>query len=186
MILLSLLIPSLNNRAGKLASLLRILSDQLEKNKAIDIVELVVDVDNGEATIGAKRNRMMQGAKGKYLASIDDDDRISDDYISLVLAGIKTKPDCCSLNGIYSEKGHIPQTFKHSIEYNGWYEKDKILYRFPNHLNCVKSSIAKKMKYPDITFAEDKSYSEQLQESGLLKVEYKIEPILYYYDYVRK
>lgn len=179
--LLSILIPSLEKRAGRLAALLRSIEKQMTPE-----VEIIVSMDGGQKTIGQKRNEMTAAAKGLYVASIDDDDRISPQYISLLLKGIATNPDCCSLVGTYTINGRYPKIFKHSIEYNGWYEKNNILYRFPNHLNAIRASIAKQMIYPDVRHGEDKSFSEQLQKSGLLKKEYKIEPIIYIYDYQTK
>lgn len=178
MILLSLLIPSLDKRAGKLATLL----NSLEKQMTPD-VEIVVNLDSGRKSIGEKRNEMTHGCKGLYCASIDDDDRVSAEYISLLLKGIETEPDCCSLIGTYTKNGRHPQLFKHSIEYDGWYTKGNIMYRFINHLNCIRTSIARQMVYPATNHGEDKSFSEQLQASGLLKLEYKIEKMLYIYDY---
>lgn len=178
--LLSILIPSLDKRAGLLTVLLR----ALEKQITTDEVELRISLDNGKKSIGEKRNELTQGAKGLYCASIDDDDRVSPFYVSLLLKGISTSPDCCSLVGTYTRDGRHPKIFKHSIEYSGWGEKNNILTRFPNHLNCIKSSIAKQMIYPEISHGEDRSFSQQLEESGLLKVEYKIEQKLYNYDYI--
>lgn len=181
--LLSILIPSLDKRAGLLAVLLRSLEKQITpelKGK----VEICVSLDNGKKSIGEKRNELTQNCKGLYCASIDDDDRISPNYIYWLLRGIETEPDCCSLVGRYTKNGRNPQIFKHSIEYDGWFEKHNILYRYPNHLNCIKTEIARKMHYPEINHGEDRSFSEQLQASGLLKIEYKIEPILYSYDYI--
>src|SRR4030095_5942855 len=166
--LLSILIPSLNKRFGKLGVLLRLLDQQ-----KTDEVEILVNQDNGKKSIGQKRNELTQAATGLYLTSIDDDDRVSNQYIPLLLRGIATGPDCCSLIGRYTHNGRLPKIFKHSIEFNGWYEKNNILYRYPNHLNCIKASIAKQMLYPDTNYGEDKSFSDQLKASGLLKVEYK-------------
>src|SRR5689334_22830899 len=135
MIKLSILIPSLDKRVGLLAALLRSIERQM-----VDGVELVVSVDNGKKSIGEKRNQMTADAKGLYVASIDDDDHISPDYIQRLMDGIDTGADCCSLVGVYTVNGRLPKVFKHSIEYDGWYEKGNILYRYPNHLNCIKAS----------------------------------------------
>lgn len=180
--LLSILIPSLDKRAGLLTVLLRSLEKQITPDIK-DKVEICVSMDNGKKSIGKKRNELTRGANGIYCASIDDDDRISPFYISLLLRGIATEPDCCSLIGTYTRDGRIPKIFKHSIEYDGWYEKANILYRYPNHLNAIRTDIAKQMKYPEINHGEDRAFSQQLQASGLLKKEYKIEQMLYTYDY---
>lgn len=180
--LLSILIPSLDKRAGLLTVLLRSLEKQITPDIK-DKIEFCINLDNGKKSIGQKRNELTQSAKGLYCASIDDDDRISVNYISHILRGIEKEPDCCSLIGTYTKDGRNPMLFKHSIQYNGWYTKDRVLYRYPNHLNCIRTDIAKQIKYPELYHGEDKSFSDQLRESGLLKVEHKIEHILYTYDF---
>jgi glycosyltransferase involved in cell wall biosynthesis len=178
---LSILIPTLPIRE-KLSSVL-FLRIQEQKKAFPDQIEVLTN-DNHTISIGAKRQLMLQAARGEYICFIDDDDRIADSYIELVMAGIATNPDCCSLNGIITTDGKDPKPFKHSIEYDSMYERDGVYYRPPNHLNTVRASIAKQMVFPDWQRSEDSNYCFQLQASGLLKVEYKIEPVLYYYDYV--
>jgi glycosyltransferase involved in cell wall biosynthesis len=131
-----------------------------------------------------RRNELLQRAAGEYICFIDDDDRIADNYIELVMAGIATNPDCCSLNGIITTDGKNPKPFKHSIDYKEFFERDGVYYRCPNHLNTVKTELARQCPFPDWDRSEDSNYAFQLRDKGLLKVEYKIEPVLYFYDYV--
>lgn len=137
-------------------------------------------------SIGQKRNELLQDAEGEYVCFIDDDDRVTDDYVERLMEGINKGVDCCSLKGIITEDGKNPKTFIHSIRYDSWYEKDGIYYRNPNHLNAVRASIAKQMKFPETNHGEDKSYSDQLKQSGLIKTEYWIEDTIYYYEYLSK
>lgn len=183
---LSILIPSLTSRATSFNKLIKQLNEQINAEGVFEQVEIIAEVDNKQATIGAKRNKLLQRAIGEYIAFIDDDDRVSDNYISLLLKGIESGKDCCSLNGIFTMNGGAPKIFKHSIEYTGWHETPKAYLRFPNHLNCVKASIAKQMKFPKTNFGEDKDYSDQLFKSGLLKSEFKIEQVIYFYDFIQK
>lgn len=185
---LSILIPTLPTRIEFRKRLIDMLTSSmygytLTMGDNEQDIELITDDTTG-ITIGAKRNKMLQAATGEYICFIDDDDRIADNYIDLVMAGIARNPDCCSLNGIITTDGKDPKPFKHSIDYDSIYERDGIYYRPPNHLNTVRASIAKQMVFPDWQRSEDSNYCFQLQTSGMLKVEYKIEPVLYYYDYV--
>jgi glycosyltransferase involved in cell wall biosynthesis len=151
--------------------------------EAEELVEVITDDTTG-ISIGAKRNVMLQAATGDYICFIDDDDRIADNYIELVMAGIATNPDCCSLNGIITTNGKNPKPFKHSIDYKEFYEQDGVYYRCPNHLNTVKTELARQCPFPDWDRSEDSNYAFQLRDKRLLKVEYKIESVLYFYDYV--
>lgn len=181
---LSILIPTLKKRSNFLKNLLITLDEQTSSLKAEGLVEILLSTDEGEKTIGRKRNILVKAATKDYVAFIDDDDRVSANYIQLLLKAIQLNPDCCSLEGILSTPGRNSRVFKHSIEFQGWYEKAGVLYRYPNHLNCIRASIAKQIRFPEISRGEDRAFSNALQNSGLLKTEAKIEGILYYYDFV--
>lgn len=178
---LSILVPTLPTRRKFLDNLF----DQIRQqaHPYIGLFETIIDPEI-EISIGVKRNNLLAKAQGEYICFIDDDDRIADNYIELVMAGIATNPDCCSLNGIITTDGKDPKPFKHSIDYDSMYERDGIYYRPPNHLNTVRASIAKQMVFPDWQRSEDSNYCFQLQASGLLKVEYKIPETIYFYDYI--
>jgi hypothetical protein len=177
---LTILIPTLPARAAFLGRLAMELLNQIGDQYP---VKISVNEDT-TCSIGKKRQAMLESVTTDYLCFIDDDDRIADNYIELVMAGIATNPDCCSLNGIITTDGKNPKPFRHSIDYKEMYEQDGVYYRPPNHLNTVRSSIAKQMLFPDWERSEDSNYCFQLRDSGLLKTEYKIEPILYFYDYI--
>lgn len=164
-----------------------ILKFQLNKDVA-DKVEILFEVDNGEQSIGDKRNTLLSRATGEYLCFIDDDDRPSWDYIQKVLDGLKTNPDCLSLNGVITYDGLNPELFIHSILYDAYESKRNeqgamIHYRYPNHLNVIRSSIAKQFKFPNINHGEDTDFATQIHKSKIIKVEQKIDGIIYHYDY---
>jgi glycosyltransferase involved in cell wall biosynthesis len=168
-------------REGYLGNLLNILSYQL------DGFDVEVIVQDGEGTIGDKRNSALWKAKGDYVAFIDDDDEVSDDYIEKVLEAIKTEPDCCSLTGQITFNGQGAQTFEHSIKYNSWrtnIDGEPITYeRFPNHLNAIKRSIAIQYRYISVSHGEDRWWSEALHNDKVLKTEVTIDGPIYYYKY---
>lgn len=144
------------------------------------------------ASIGAKRNRLLQQASGQYVAFIDDDDRVSDNYIQLLMEGINKGVDCCSLKGIITEDGKNPLLFEHSIKY-GIYrtitdsQPGEIRYeRYPNHLNCIKASIAKQFRFPEKNHGEDTDWATLIHQSGLIKTEHYIPETIYYYEYRSK
>ena len=140
-------------------------------------------------TIGEKRNFLLENAPGEYVAFIDDDDMISDNYIDLLLEGINKDVDCCSLLGEYSVDGKLDGLFEHSIKYEKWVTVGDapIKYlRYPNHLNAIKSSIAKQFKFPEINHGEDENWSTQIHKSGLIKTEHYIPEVIYYYKKVTR
>lgn len=170
---LSILICSLKNRKKKRIRLLEELERQHHKS-----VEILVEIDNEEISIGAKRNILLKKAKGDYIAFIDDDDMVSVNYVIKILEALKTNPDCCSLGGLLFRPGRR-FLFYHSLKCTGWYEKGGVFYRTPNHLNTVKRELALQTGFLEVDHGEDADYSTRLKP--LLNVEAYIKGVLYYY-----
>lgn len=164
---------------------------EIYKNGEVEILYLSTarqsDDNRVENSIGFKRNILLGLADGEYLDFIDSDDRIGPNYFKHAFEGIDRGVDVCGLTGIITEDGQNPKKFVHSMQYDSWFEKDGVYYRNNNHLNVIRSSIAKKMHFPETNMGEDHDYSKQLLRSGMIKTEYwEPETILYYYDYVSK
>jgi hypothetical protein len=156
-------------------------------------IELRICQDNkGENTIGKKRNWLLAQATGYFTCFIDDDDRINEDVLFDILKHIQhlvdieimDTIDCFKLVGEYTENGSNPKTFIHSIEHDEWFEKDDVYFRPPNHLNIIKTDIAKQFVFPEINHGEDKEWSMKIKNSGLLKNEEYIKGIYYFYDFI--
>lgn len=211
MILLSILIITTPDREVMLNNLLAALDDQLyQEHQPVEIRENMGDftyrailyaehlveikiLDSPKEDVspsfnkGFKRNLLVKSAQGKYLGHFDSDDRPGPNYIKHAMQGIAMNVDCCGLTGIITENGANPKKFIHSLQYDSWFEKDNIYFRNPNHLNIVRSSVAKQMNFPEVNQGEDHSYSKQLHESGLLKSEYwDRDEVIYHYDYISK
>lgn len=196
MIELSILILHVPERYDFLKRLCGILDPQLQKHQAS--VECLVD-DRRYVSKGAKRNALLARAKGKYVCFIDDDDRISDNYIELLIYGIRQGVDCCSLRGIITEDGANPAIFEHSTKYKIYRtitdaQASEVKYeRCPNHLNAIKIEIARQFGFPegkhefgDANHGEDTHYATSIFRAGLIKSEYYIPNIIYYYDFRSK
>lgn len=191
--LLNILICHLPERYDFLKRLNGILDPQLTPE-----VKVLID-DSRYKSIGRKRNDLMARADAKYVCFIDDDDRVSPDYVKLILEGIRKDVDCCSLRGIITDDGQNPLIFEHSVKYQAYKTVDgskegEVRYeRYPNHLNVVRASIACQFRFPeekhefgDSNHGEDTSYATQMFRAGVLKTEHYIPSVIYYYDYLRK
>lgn len=184
---LSILIPTTHSRMEMTMALTDILLDQIEQGGYTDMVEVVTLWDKGEKSIGTKRNELIQMAKGEYVAFVDSDDMVSSNYVNLLMQGISLGVDCCSLRGVITWDGVNPEIFEHSIKYNQWRTNDDspVRYeRYINHLNCVKKSIAYQIKYSEISYGEDKIWSDDLRKSGLIKTEHYIDSVIYHYLFI--
>jgi FkbM family methyltransferase len=183
MIKLSILIPTLKERKPMLDELISNLKTQVNGRYETE-VEVLVESDSRQKTVGQKRNILMNRAKGEWVCYIDDDDRVPPYYIEEIMKGLETDPDCCSLLGRITTDGRDPKQFIHSLQYNSYFEKDNIYYRCNNHLNTIRRSIAIQVPFPEKNFGEDTDFAIGLSKSGLLQSEYTIPYIIYYYDYI--
>lgn len=177
---LSILILTLKSRKRHLSNLIRILSKQLDPS-----VEILTETDNGEKRIGEKRNILLNRAKGEYIAFIDDDDEVSEDYVKKVLKAIESKPDCCSLTGLITTNNESPAVFRHSLEYDAWRDNcdGTIKYeRPPNHLNAIKREIAIKYSFIPVNHGEDREWSDRIKHE--LKTESNIDGVIYHYKFI--
>jgi glycosyltransferase involved in cell wall biosynthesis len=151
-------------------------------------VQICTMCDNGEMTIGEKRNRLLSMSTGEYVAFIDDDDAISPDYIQLIINAIEdTKPDCIGIKGmmsvIHNNVVKSRRFFYHTIENNTYYESNRGYERPPNHLNPIKRDIAIKYEFKDISMGEDTDWAMQICNNVELKTEKYIDKTIYFYNF---
>ena len=186
---LSILIPTLASRQDQCLTLVDKLLDQVEYNNLVGQVEIITQYDQGEKSIGTKRNELIQKAQGEYVCFIDDDDEVSKDYIVKLMEGISKGVDCCSLKGVITCDGNNPELFEHSLKYSEYKTNTigatPIRYeRFPNHLNCIKKSLIFDIKFPEISHGEDTDWATQVFNAGVLKSEHYIDSVIYHYKFI--
>lgn len=178
--MLSILICSLHSRSHLLAELKEILQPQLTSD-----VELLIEVDNKEISTGAKRNILLNRAKGKYIVFIDDDDIVSDFYIEKILNACKSDADCIAINGTMTTNGTNEIAWRLSKNYHNVTAKEngKFIYlRTTNHIAPVKRKLALLAMFPDFSNGEDAEYSRRLNQ--YLKTETTISESLYHYRFL--
>jgi hypothetical protein len=157
--------------------------NQIDDLGVTDQVEILTDIDNREVSIGVKRQRMHERAKGEYVVSIDSDDAIMTDYIAEIWRAIKEQPDCItfeiSCSGTKGKRANV------SNNYPDWKDNfDGFDYvRLPYHKVPIKRSIALQIGFIDLRYGEDYEFSKRLKKSGLIQTEYHIAKPLYHYKF---
>ena len=159
------------------------LNKQIDNGGFGDKIEILTESDNGENSVGKKRNNVIDRAMGEYVCFIDDDDAVTDIYISATMKALESKPDVVELVG-YLPKYNLP--FIHNLNCGGHFKKDGIQFRTPNHLNTIKTEIARNIRYPEISHGEDQDYSHRLWDSGLITTEALIGERMYIYQFNSK
>ena|ERR1700690_2077492 len=186
-IVLSILIATLDERAGLLCRLLDNITKQIEENNAKDKVEIICELDNRVFTTGYKRNILLNRATGKYLVFIDDDDSVPNYYIKELLIAAESDCDCFAINGVMTTNGQDSKRWFISIHNQYITVQDgygsEYFMRYPNHICPIRSSIAKQFKFPDVTQGEDFAWATAIHNTGILKNEYVISLPMYTYNF---
>jgi glycosyltransferase involved in cell wall biosynthesis len=149
-----MLIPTIPGREDRLACLLASLEDQCRFFPGAS-VHVVPDIPNApRETIGKKRERAIAEATADYVAFIDDDDMVSQNYLGAIMPLLETDPDCVGITVAYYENGQFQNNFRHGLQYRGnvgW----RGLYRTPHHLCPIRREIAASVPFRDVSWGED-------------------------------
>jgi glycosyltransferase involved in cell wall biosynthesis len=158
-------------------------------NKQIDSlgesdVELLALLDNKIIKVGTKRNMLLDMASGDFLVFVDDDDKVSDDYVSSILGAISSNPnaDCIVFDSICTVEGGPGIYCKYGVEfeYHAYGEHPNRQWRGkPAHTMVFRSSIAKKYRFPGINYGEDIKRAKEMWRE--IKNQVRVNKILYYY-----
>ncbi len=154
---LSILTPTIPSRKEQLSKL----SEKIAKQSNDLAVEHLSFADNRTRTIGAKRQALLDIARGEYIAFVDDDDDIEPDYVSEILLAIKQGQDVI--------------TFEQNSYYNGAFSKvifglnnrdepfqpNGITLRAPWHVCVWKRELVKTCQFGESNYGEDIIWSRQ-------------------------
>ncbi len=150
-----------------------------------DDVEILALLDNQVHTVGTKRNLLMGMATGEYLTFVDDDDRISPDYVDAILQAIGLNPgvDVIQYDLMLHHGGlerDILCTYDPRLVTAGYITEDAHISK-ASHTNVWRRSLTEGTSFPDQDFGEDSEWSTEMAA----KVEkfYKIDSVLYHYDF---
>ncbi len=182
---LSILIPVHTAHLSMFLELLKHLEKQINDLCVQGEVEILFEIDSGEITTGAKRNLLLEQAKGDFIVTIDADDWVADCYVEEMLKAVSTGCDCVAINGTYTKDGKDEiQWFlsKDNINTTISVGGKNVFMRTTNHITAVRRELALKAKFTDKSFGEDSDYSNALKP--YLKTEAVINSPLYFYRYV--
>jgi len=184
--ILSILICTLPERQDMFKKLINELKAQVRTLNCFDKVECVYnDKPKGSLTIGAKRNELLNSAKGEYVVYIDDDDSVPTDYIKEVLKALESKPDCVGYYENVVFDGRKERSLL-SIKCEEWKAFNEPFegvnyYRTPFAKTPIKTELCKQVMYNDMNFGEDIDFSKRIYP--LLKKEVFINKDMYYYTF---
>lgn len=186
-ITLSILICSVDTeeRQNKLKNLINELHRQISKNYAEEIVEIIVDTDNMNKSVGQKRNDLIEKAQGEFICFIDDDDFVSENYLSIILYHLNPSIDILLIAIEHIENGVNKPKIIPSLYIDNLNTGEAVFKTNHFHLCPHKKSIARNVLFECVNFAEDMLYSQKMvkhiNNSFLIS-----QPIYIYFDNLEK
>lgn len=179
---LSILVPALESRPW--ASLVEHLKEQAVAAQAQGLgeAEVLVELDNGALKSGVKRSRLVARAKGDYLAFVDDDDRVSSDYVSALLAGSVGDPDVITfqLRFVHKDLGR-EEVWRYHLGCGDFRARGLME---ANHLCAWRSDLARKVGWcPHLGYGDDQLWYRALYHTHAAKKEVHLGEVLYIYQY---
>lgn len=177
---LSILVPTVPRRIDNFFP--KLINELLRQCVDRNDVEVLGLFDNKKRSIGAKRQSMLDITSGEYVVFIDDDDRVAEDYISEILNALQNNPDadCVVFDSIYTSNTGDKLYCKYGIEFEYNRVGDKWTGK-PAHTMVYKTELAKKHKYADKLWEEDKDWV--IRACKDIKNQVRIDKVLYYYDF---
>jgi glycosyltransferase involved in cell wall biosynthesis len=173
---LSILVLSVPSRLVIAPPLLGELSRQADGHE----VEVLCLFDNKRRSVGAKRNALLDIARGEYLSFVDDDDWVSTDYVTELLEATRDNEADVVVFDHHLLTDAGTKLCQYGTQWN--YSDSPTLYRGkPAHTHCWRTSLARQARFPEINFAEDSSWSTQLHPR--VRCERRIERVLYFYRF---
>lgn len=177
---LSILIPGVPTRFAQGSKLYRSLFDQAQKLPNPKDVEILWFVDNWYRSVGEKRNALLQSAKARYVAFIDDDDLVPDFYLERILAATRNDPDVI--------------TFRHDVTWNSRREliefrldesnegiPEGYIRKIPWHICVWKRDKIQHIRFPDVNWGEDAPWATEAKR--WVSTETHIPEILHIYNH---
>jgi glycosyltransferase involved in cell wall biosynthesis len=185
--ILSILICAveIEERQIKLKKLISELHKQISKNYAEEIVEILIDADNMTKSVGQKRNDLINKAKGHFVCFIDDDDFITENYLSTILHHLNIGIDILLIGISHIENGINKTKILPSLFIDNLTTNDVVFKTNHFHLCPHKKSIAELISFDCVNFAEDMIYSQKMVKH-ISNHAVISDPIYIYFDNLEK
>lgn len=153
--------------------------EQLAKQAGEDErVEVLALVDNRRRSIGSKLGCVSEFASGEFIACVGDDDVVSEDYVSSLLAEIEKDPTVDAVT--FGIELYINGVLRGSVregKWGSWDDSAGVMWRSVSDKAAIRREIKHLIPYPDRWYGEDRVFSEALA-SHLERI-VNIERVLY-------
>tara|TARA_R110000868_G_scaffold278865_1_gene538952 strand:+ start:859 stop:1440 length:582 start_codon:yes stop_codon:yes gene_type:complete len=177
--ILSILTPTIRGRESQVTALQEKIASQIGTQYGVPMVEHLTLSDNRARSIGAKRQALLDIARGKYIAFCDDDDDVSNDYVARLLEAAESNADAITFrqraiyNGIESE---VHFGIKHR---DGAFNPGGVTIRAPWHVCAWKREVVAGCLFGESNYGEDLEWCLQARKRA--KTATHIDAVLHTY-----
>lgn len=178
---LSILIPTVIERAAEFHKLRQFLFRQIIDFELEDKVHIDYEQDNKEMSVGKKRDLLYRRARGEYSWMIDDDDWVHYNALPLIIDRLDGKVDCVTFKELCIFDGKRVESSNFSLQYGGWADNEDGFnhVRTPFFKTPIKTSLCTLVGVNDQRFGEDHDFAQRIQP--YLKTEAYIDEFVYIY-----
>lgn len=186
---LSILTPAVPSRFAQLQKLSHEVARQIGTGRVVpddcqwigDQVEHLMLVDNKRRTVGEKRDALLRAAHGEYVAFVDDDDFIAEDYVASLLSAMLSNPgvDVVTFRQLAAVNQQVATVEFHLGHANEPFVHGTTVRRAAWHVCAWRRSLAILSSFPASNYGEDWAFAAPLNK--IAKTEAHIPRTLHYY-----
>ena len=178
---LSILTPSIPTRLHKVGKLASEIQQQIRSHQAEGEVEHLIFTDNRARSIGAKRQALVDIARGEYVAFVDDDDWIRPEYVSELLRGISSGADVVTFRQEAVVNGKKSTVHFELGKGNQGFNPGGITQRDAWHVCAWKRSKVKNCRFLENNYGEDEVWNVQARQK--VRTTYHVPQVLMEYHH---
>ena len=171
---LSILTPTIVGREKQLAAL----QSKIEAQNPGQVEHLIF-CDNRRRSIGAKRQALADIARGEYIAFVDDDDDISDDYVARILYAIETGADVITFRQQAIYNGRRAEIIFGVNNPDEAFNEGQAILRAPWHVCAWRREVVAGCLFSESNYGEDLVWCKQARKR--IKTAHHIDAILHTY-----
>ena len=183
-LIFSVLIPSVPSRHVQACALFDKISQQAE---GFD-VEVLMLCDNKRRSVGLKREALVQISRGDYVAFVDDDDDVADDYIASIVPHAKrlagSTVDVIIFDTLVTLNDGPDVICRHDLGFPNEQYNPAGFRRPPWQMHAWCGPLARTTPFPDLNCGEDWPWCEAMLKH--VRGAYKIYRVLHHYRFSDK
>jgi glycosyltransferase involved in cell wall biosynthesis len=156
-----------------------VLTDKIAKQTQNLPVEHLVLCDNRARSIGAKRQALVDIASGQYIAFVDDDDDVSEDYVASLLQAAQTGADIITFRQRAIYNGLESEVHFGALSQDGPFTPGGITLRAPWHVCAWRRSVVQGCLFGESNYGEDLVWCQQARKR--IRTAHHIDKVLHTY-----